>query len=120
MISYLFLMNTFLFFRYGIRMLYFLFFLIYSKSTNIENRVQIQPILYSSQSIRLQIFFRVSDNRTNIYKKMMNLLSIVSDIHGTNFLQITFFKVYIANFITLLESHLKKKSALKCQQKIWY
>ena len=53
-------MNTFLFFRYGNQML--IFFLIYSKSTNIENRVQIRPILYFSQPIRLQIFFRVSDN----------------------------------------------------------
>ena len=54
-------MNTFLYFHYGNRMLYFLFFLIQSKSTNIENRVQIRPILYFSQPIRLQIFFRVSD-----------------------------------------------------------
>ena len=48
-------MNTFLVFRCGIRVLYF-FFLIWLKSTNIENRVQIWPI-------RLQIFFRGSDNR---------------------------------------------------------
>ena len=34
--SNLFLMNTFLYFHYGNRMLYFLFFLIQSKSTNIE------------------------------------------------------------------------------------
>ena len=38
------------------------FFSYLSKSTNIENRLQIRPILYSSQPIRLQIFFRVSDN----------------------------------------------------------
>ena len=57
-------MNTFLFFCYGIQMSYF-FFLIQSKSTNIENRVQIRSILYSSQPIRLQIFFRVSDNDNN-------------------------------------------------------
>ena len=37
-------------------------FLIYSRSTNIENRVLIRPILYSSQPIRLQIFFRANDN----------------------------------------------------------
>ena len=53
-------MNTFLFFRYGTRVLYF--FLTQSKSKNIENRVQIRPILYCSQPIRLQIFFRVSNN----------------------------------------------------------
>ena len=52
-------MNAFLFFRYGIQMF---FFLIWAKSTNIENKVQIQPILYFSQPITLQIFFRVSDN----------------------------------------------------------
>ena len=28
---------------------------------NIENRVQIRPILYSFQSMRLQIFFRVNN-----------------------------------------------------------
>ena len=50
-------MNTFLYFHYGNRMLYFLFFLIQSKSANIENRVQIRPLLYSSQPISLQIFF---------------------------------------------------------------
>ena len=49
-------MNTFLFFHYGIRMLYFFFF-------------QIRPILYSSKPIRLQIFFPVSD-KTN-YLKML-------------------------------------------------
>ena len=38
-------MNTFLFFRYGIRMLY-IFFSYLSKSTNIESRLQIPPILY--------------------------------------------------------------------------
>ena len=32
------------------------------KDTNIENRVQIRPILYSSQPTRVQIFFRVGDN----------------------------------------------------------
>ena len=37
-------------------------FLIYSRSINIENRVLIRPILYSSQPIRLQIFFRANDN----------------------------------------------------------
>ena len=42
-----------------------IFFPIYSKSTNIENRVQICRILYYSQPIRLQIFFRVSDNTIN-------------------------------------------------------
>ena len=41
-----------------------LIFLLFSKSTNIEDRVQI-PILYSSHPIRLQIFFRVSDNNNN-------------------------------------------------------
>ena len=55
-------MNAFLFFRYVIRMLYFFF--LFSQSTNIDNRVQIRPILYSSQTIRLQIFFRVSDKGT--------------------------------------------------------
>ena len=40
-----------------------IFFLILPKGTNIENRVQIRPILYSSKPIRLQIFFRVSDNK---------------------------------------------------------
>ena len=44
-------------------------FFLFSKSTNIENKVQIRPILYSSQSIRLQMFFCVSDK--------YNLLSIV-------------------------------------------
>ena len=34
--SNLFLQNTFLYFRYGNRMLYFLCFFIYSKSTNVE------------------------------------------------------------------------------------
>ena len=32
------------------------------QSTNIKNRVQMRPILYSSQPIKLQIFFRVSYN----------------------------------------------------------
>ena len=41
----------------------YIFFLIWSKSTSIENRVQIRPILCSSQPIRLQVFFRVSGNR---------------------------------------------------------
>ena len=41
-----------------------IFFLIWSKSTNIENRVQIRPILCSSHTIRLQISFRVSDKHT--------------------------------------------------------
>ena len=50
-------MNAFLFFCYRNRMLIFFLF-----STNIENRVQIRPILYSSHPIRLQIFFRVNDN----------------------------------------------------------
>ena len=53
-------MNTFLFFRYGIQMLHFF---VWSRSTSIENRVQIRPILYSSQPIRLQIFFSVSENK---------------------------------------------------------
>ena len=63
-------MNTFLFFRYGIRMLYF--FLIQSKSTNIENRVQIRSILYSFQPIRLQVFLRVSNNK--FYKRTLTLI----------------------------------------------
>ena len=41
-------------------------------STNIENRVQIRPILNSSQPIRLQIFFRVSDN--NDYQQLVSWL----------------------------------------------
>ena len=32
-----------------------------AKEYNIENRVQIRPILYPSHPIRLQIFFCVSD-----------------------------------------------------------
>ena len=62
----------FLFFLYGNRMLYFLFFLIQSKTTNIENRVKILPILYSSPPIRLQIFFRVSDNRVYCYNEFFS------------------------------------------------
>ena len=72
-------MNTFLFFRYGIRMLYF--FLIQSKSTNIENRVQIRPILYSSLPIRLKIFFRVSDKC--IYTYTQYVLSVHSMVEYT-------------------------------------
>ena len=61
MINYLFVFNEYIpIFPLRIRMLYF--FLILSKSTDIENIVQIWLILYSSQPIRLQLFFRVSDN----------------------------------------------------------
>ena len=52
-------MNTFLFFRNGNQMLIFFLF---SQRVQILKTVQIRPILYSSQPIRLQIFFRDSDN----------------------------------------------------------
>ena len=42
------------------------FFLV--QSTNIETTTQIRPILYSSQPIRLQIFFRVSDKDLILYR----------------------------------------------------
>ena len=40
--------------------------------TNTENRVQMRPILNSSQSIKLQIFFRNSDN--NEYQQLQRWL----------------------------------------------
>ena len=66
----LFLKKTFLFFQYENRMLYFFLFVffLFRQSTNIEKRVQIQPILYSFPPIRLQIFFPVSN------KKLINEL----------------------------------------------
>ena len=60
-------MNTFLFFRYGNQMLIFLL-LLFSKrvqifSKRVQTEYKFRPILYSSQPIRLQIFFRVNDKR---------------------------------------------------------
>ena len=49
-------MNTFLFFRYGIRT--FFSHLVKEYKCRVEG-----TILYSSQPITLQIFFRVSDNK---------------------------------------------------------
>ena len=72
-------MSTFLFFRYGNRML--ILFFLFGKSTNIKNRVQIRPILYTSQPIRLEIFFRVNDNtwytnqRVTSYELRVNILT---------------------------------------------
>ena len=63
---FLFLVNTFLFFRYRNR-IFCLFFLIKSKSTNIENRVQIWPVLDSFQPI---IFFRVSDKKILFFSEI--------------------------------------------------
>ena len=40
------------------------------------NRVQIRPVLYSCQPIRLQIFFRVSDN--NVYEAIITIRTINS------------------------------------------
>ena len=43
----------------------------WKQSTNIENKVQIPPILYSSQPISRQVFFHVSNN--NGYRQYMNV-----------------------------------------------
>ena len=59
-------MNTFLFLRYGIRMLYFFF--LFSQRVQILKRVQIRLIWYSSQPTRLQIFFQVSDKSKYLIK----------------------------------------------------
>ena len=71
----LFLMNTYLFFRYGNQMLcFFLFvFFLFRQSANIEKRVQIRPILYSSQPIRMQIIFRVGDKIMIMIDQMFNI-----------------------------------------------
>ena len=59
-------MNTFLC-RLRNSIVVFFFFLIQStKSTNIENRVQVRPILYSTQPIILQIFSLVSNKKIKI------------------------------------------------------
>ena len=49
-----------------------LFVLLSSKEVQILKTVQIRPILYSSQPIRLQIFFRDSDK--TVYYKMRQIL----------------------------------------------
>ena len=58
---YLFLINKFIFFRYGNRIWFFFLF---------SKRVQ---ILYSSHPIRLQVFFLVSDNRNYSTKSVIIL-----------------------------------------------
>ena len=58
-------MNTFQFVCYGIRMLYF--FLIYSKATSIENRVQIQAILCPLSQWDHRNFFYVINKYTFKY-----------------------------------------------------
>ena len=51
--------------------------IIWEKSTNIENRAQIRPILYSSQPIRLQIFFCVSNNIRQLIKSSVTKVSVI-------------------------------------------
>ena len=62
------------------------FFFLFSQSTNIENRVQIRLILYSSQPIILQIFFRVSDNTENLlFLVLQNFVELfMSNIYLTS------------------------------------
>ena len=72
-------MNTFLFCRYGIQMSFF-FSLVYSKSTNIENRLKIRPIFYSSQPIRSQMFFRASDNDDYNPTRQRKILIVCDDM----------------------------------------
>ena len=55
--SNLFLMNTFLYFRYGNRILYFLFFLIWSKSTNIETEYKFGQYCTSLSQSDCKYFF---------------------------------------------------------------
>ena len=50
------------------------------KDTNIENRVQIRPILYSSQPTRLQIFFRVNNNKKYNPIKKRKILIVFDDM----------------------------------------
>ena len=81
-------MNRSPFFRCRIRTLYF--FLIQSKSTNIENRVQIRPILYCSQPIRLQISYICSfslilfvfSHILHIFSLIFVVLSITNHAEG--------------------------------------
>ena len=76
-------MNTFVF---SAKEFECFFFFLFSQSTNIENRVQIRPILYSSQPIILQIFFRVSDNVENLlFLVLQNFLELfMSNIYLTS------------------------------------
>ena len=72
-------MNAFIFFHYRIQMLYFFSLLV---RVQILKTVQIRLILYSSQPIRLQIFFCVNDN--NEVNDLLKSKCLVKGFHFIN------------------------------------